>query len=60
MTQDDFRKRLYDLVVEAGRDLRFIEIFEVMTSSLHSFRLAYEMSIVNETRKKDAKSQESP
>jgi hypothetical protein len=58
MTQNDFRQRLHELNIEAAQDLRLIEIFEVLTSSLHSFRLAYEMAMINEARKKDAESQQ--
>ena len=62
MTQDDFRKRLHALSVEATRALPMVQVFEMLTSHQHAFQIAYEMFLVDEIhqhRAEDPK-QESP
>jgi len=54
MTQDDFRKRLHDLSLEATRALPMVQVFEMLTSHQHAFQIAYEMFMVDEIRQKRA------
>ena len=62
MTQDDFRQKLHALSVEATRSLPMVQVFEMLTSHQHSFRVAYEMFLVNEIRQRreEDPQQESP
>jgi len=62
MTQDDFRKRLHALAVEATRALPMVHVFEILTSHQHAFQIAYEMFLVDEIRLHRSKDpeQESP
>jgi hypothetical protein len=62
MTQNDFRKRLHDLTVEATRALPMVQVFEMLTSHQHAFQFAYETSLADKIRLHCAENpqQESP